>query len=129
MNGSVLVRVIFGIAGIACLAVGLFPRSSQGSGGTFAADGTASARSSRTEFTLGLPSSPVYRSATVVSETVNQEVERQLVSRHDQSSTSRIEFLSWSAALVAIGTVLLLAALRSRARPAEPTLQAGSTKA
>ncbi len=123
------VRLVLATAGIGCLIVGLFPRTSQHTEGSISAVSAESSRSVGTEFTLGLPSSPLYRSTTAVSDTVNTEVERQLVSQHNESSTSRVELLSWSAALVAVGAILLVAALRSRARPGEPRPQAGRTKA
>ena len=115
MPGSFLRLCLIG-AGVACLALGLYPRTSGHSAASLDAGSGGSQQSSAHEFTLGLPSSPVYRATTVQSETTDTVVERQIVTRHDESSQTRIEFLSWSMALVVAGVVLLAVSLRRQGR-------------
>lgn len=108
-------RLFLCIAGVACLVVGLFPRSSDFH--KHSQSWNTCTLSSEAAFWLGLASSPAYRSTRRVSKVV--EVGG-AVSRHNESSTSRVEFVSWSAALVVAGAVLLLVSLRSRTRAGRP---------
>ena len=106
-------RVMLRIAGAACLVAGLFPHYSQ--------TPASPPPGGRTDLRLGLPFSPAFEwhRTTVESHgtTLTLEDGRQLTAS-SFSSTSwgfSVHVLSWSAALVLAGVVLLILSLRSRA--------------
>jgi hypothetical protein len=151
-------RLALRVAGVAGLAVGLFPYYSHTSGPPPDAGvpplqlpgvGALPDRSSSTLVRLGLPFSPLYRyqredsfsaetsttpaaggSVTVQSGEAAFTGEVKTVKFSSGFSSSwRVEFLSWSAAVAAVGIVLVVVSFLARGRnPAPPpAADAGGT--